>query len=463
MNQQPQPSPREHNFYIAIAKYLFYHPEHGIVTANDPIRVKNAEKYRLNPLILYGLTVAGLPLGWMTFSPASQPRDLGNVLMEAWRNGEGLRGRPDILWINRHIENACPELPAEMAKFGVELLVADGRDQTLPASLRSAQKSSQGLMRKHDGKDLSLSGSIKTLCRFAQLDHEYQVRKNSSYAQNPAIKERFQQWLALPTRKPPPKAPGELDWKPGPWLSSWETSLPPNRPRYFMRHDNDGCIWLKTGDMASDDAVADEDEHLRNVNSFREEAKLVKNVVACWPNPPAEIARCSGITLRKLQKFISMEKYPDEIALNDLETLLGIDFDEDGDSFVAVGPYVLMANKPKALEEVYLNISYGGDASPCEIVPSKGRPDPSWRYVLLNPFGRPQSIVMAPRGAKIANDIPELLLNYKGIIEVPTELYRDVVSTCARACREPSANIREMKEFAKRYSENWAGGYWESL
>ena len=74
MNQQTQPSPREHHFYVAIAKFLFHHPEHGVVSVQDPIKVKDAERYGLSPLILYGLTVAGLPIRWMTFTPADQPR-----------------------------------------------------------------------------------------------------------------------------------------------------------------------------------------------------------------------------------------------------------------------------------------------------------------------------------------------------------------------------------------------------
>jgi hypothetical protein len=157
-----------------------------------------------------------------------------------------------------------------------------------------------------------------------------------------------------------------------------------------------------------------------------------------------------------------VKEHPDEIALKNLKTLLGVKLDEENDRYVAQGPYVLMAKKSTALEEVYLSISNGGDASPCEIVPREGPADPNWRYVLINAYGKPPSIVMAPRGAKIINHFPELLFNYQGIIEVPAELYKDVVSTCARACRESFSNIPEMREFAKRYAANWAGGPWES-
>lgn len=49
MNQQTQPSPREHHFYVAIAKFLFHHPDHGVVSVQDPIKVKEAEQYGLSP------------------------------------------------------------------------------------------------------------------------------------------------------------------------------------------------------------------------------------------------------------------------------------------------------------------------------------------------------------------------------------------------------------------------------
>ena len=48
---------REHHFYVAIAKHVFQHTEKGIVFVGDPIRLKDAEKFNLKPLLLYGLTV----------------------------------------------------------------------------------------------------------------------------------------------------------------------------------------------------------------------------------------------------------------------------------------------------------------------------------------------------------------------------------------------------------------------
>jgi hypothetical protein len=460
MNQQALSSPREHRFYVAIAKFLFHHPEHGIVSVHDPIRIKDAEQYGLSPLILYGLTVAGLPIRWMTFTPVDQPWAFRDVLLEAWRSAEGLRGRPDILRVNRHLVLASPELVRDMAKIGVQVEIADAKEKSLPASLRSAQNASKWLLGKHDKKERSLTGSILALCRDAHYDHDFHIRSGHRGVNSREVEDKIQQWLALPAQEPIPSLTGGLDWKPGPWLSSWESSLPPNPPRYF-RHDGfDGRIWLLTWEKAPEEIV--EDDEFWADSHYDKAAEIAKNLVECWPNTPAEIAKCAGITLRDLQWFTSGKAPLDRHKRIDLEDLLGIEYDERMGGYVGAGPYVLVARKPLAVREVYEAISHGGDACPCEIVPRHGAAaDQSWRYVLINPYGDPPSILMSPRGAKITERLPELLLNYAGITPVSPEFYRDVVSTCARACREPAANIREMTDFVKRYEKHWADCAWQ--
>ncbi|EFI35767.1 conserved hypothetical protein [Desulfonatronospira thiodismutans ASO3-1] len=459
MNQQTQPSPREHHFYVAIAKFLFHHSQHGIVSVRDPIRLKDAGRYGLSPLILYGLTVAGLPIRWMTFTPVDQPRPFRDVLLEAWGNAEGLNGQPDILRVNRHLAAASPELAEEMAKIGVQVEVAGAKEKSLPASLRSAQDSSRWLPRKHDGKDRSLAGSVQDLCRNAQEDHDFFVSGGRILrgVHSREVVDRIQCWLALPARVPVPTVTGGLDWEPGPWLSSWETSLPPDQPRYFNHDGFDGSTWLLTGEMVPEDI---DDDDFWTDSDWDNAAEIARNLVACWPNPPAEIAGCAGITLRQLQWFISGKTPLDRHARFDLEALLGIEYDKSMGVYAGVGPYALVAHKPQAIKEIYESISGGGDACSCEIVPRQGPADPSWRYILINTYGEPPSIVMAPRGAKITERLPKLLLNYEGIRAVAPEFYRDVVSTCARACREPAANIREMKDFVKRYIEHWVDCAW---
>jgi len=455
MDHQVQPSPREHHFYVSIAKFLFYHSNHGIVSVRDPIKILDAEKYSLSPLILYGLTVAGLSIQWMTFTPVDQPKPFREILWDAWRNAQGLRGQPDILRVNRHLATASPGLVEEMALIGVRVEVADGKDKSFPTSLRSAQDSSRWLRRTQDGNDLSLTSSIQTLCQYAQINHDSCFKEGHRGINTHKDEDKIQQWLALPAQMPMPKPAltGKLDWEPGPWLSSWESPLPPNQPRYFHSSEFDGCTWLLKGKPESKDIV--EDEVSWADTDYDNMAKIAQNLVACWPNPPAEIAKCVGITSRKLQWFFSGKTLLDQPARFGLETILGIKYDHSMGNYVEVGPYVLVARKPRALKEVYNGMSSGGNACAYEIVPDQGIADPSWRYVLIDIFWGPLSLVMAPRGAKITEDLPELLMNYDGIKPVTPDFYRDVVSTCAQASNEPATNIRTMKDFVKRYELYW--------
>lgn len=133
MSQQAPFSPREHYFYVATAKFLFYHQDYGIIFVRDPIRLKDAEQYGLSPLILYGLTVAGLPIRWMTYTPADKPRAFRDILLDAWRNAKGLRGKPDILYVSRYLDKASLELALDMAKDDVKIKVADAKNKILPA------------------------------------------------------------------------------------------------------------------------------------------------------------------------------------------------------------------------------------------------------------------------------------------------------------------------------------------
>jgi hypothetical protein len=459
MEQQPQSVLREHHFYVSVAKFLFLHPEHGVVSVRDPIRLKDAQRYGLSPILLYGLTVPGLPIRWLTFTSVGEPRAFRDVLLEAWGKAEGLRGLPDILRVNRHLAAASPHLARDMSEIGVQVEVADAREKSHPASLRSAQHYSRWLPRRHDGNDPSITDAIEALCRDAQHDHDYHIRDGHRGLHGPGVEDRIQRWLALPAKEPVPTGDRGLDWEPSPWLSSWEASLAPEQPRYFDISGFHDSTWLLTGEKAPEDIVDDAD--LWADNDYDNGAEVARNLVACWPNPPVEIARCVGLSLRELQWFISGKAHLDPRVRCDLEKLLGIEYNEDMSTHVGASPCVLVAKRSPAVKAVYESISGGGDACPCEVVPSQGPADPSWRYVLINPYGKPSSVLVAPRGAAITERLPDLLLNYAGITFVSKNFYRDLVSTCSKASRDPSANIREMRAFVKRYKECWANGYWQ--
>jgi hypothetical protein len=260
MNDQTQLPNREHHFYVSTAKFLFHHPQHGVVAVRDPIKLADAKQRGLDPIILYGVTVAGLPIRWLTFSLIDQRKSLREVLLTAWKVAEGLRGLPDILRVNRYVAQADPALAVDLAMIGVRLEVADAKDKTAPASLRSAQDDSRWLSQRHDPVDLSLAACVEALCLDAQEDHNRSARRGPRGLSNRRLEERVEQWLDLPMRKPSAAPLEDLDWEAGPWLSSWEASVPPDQSRYFHHDGMSRRTWLIMGEDQSEDADDDDDE-----------------------------------------------------------------------------------------------------------------------------------------------------------------------------------------------------------
>lgn len=177
------------------------------MSVQDPIKLNDAEKYSLSPLLLYGLTVAGLPIRWMTYTPLGQPRALLDVLLEAWRNSDGLRGLPDILRISRHLAEASPKLGQDLAQMGIHLEVANANKKSLPASLRSAQDASKWLdrflPRGNDKKVHPLNEAVNALCQIAQLEHDSSMNDplRDRYGRE---KDKLKEWLELPVQGPIP-------------------------------------------------------------------------------------------------------------------------------------------------------------------------------------------------------------------------------------------------------------------
>ena len=448
---------RSHHFYVATAKFLFRHPQHGIVSARDPIRTSDASQYGLSPILLYGLTVPDLPIRWTTFSSDDTPWPLRQVLFSAWSQGEGLRGQPDVLMVSRHLAQSDPGLETDLAKVGVALDIAGPREKSLPASLRTTQEKCRWLRSRSMPRSMPADQVIAAFSADALADHLERVKDRRRELSDRELEDHMEAWLALPKRNPDPSFVTDDSWKAGPWLTSWETSLPPDRERYFSYSGIERRTWLHTGREPRDESDEGEDIAYEGYDNAPE---IARKLIACFPNPAKEIAQSIGTTLKALQWFLYEKSSLDRSKRYSLLDMLGVEFDEHFGCYTARGPCVLVANKASALEDIYTDMTGGGDAWPCELIPSKGQADPSWRYVLINPHSRPPSILMIARGDQIADRMGDLLLNFDGIRRVDPTLYRDVVSTCGRACQSPRANGPEMRDFSNRHRDQWTGCMW---
>jgi hypothetical protein len=449
---------REHHFYVAIAKHVFEHPEHGVVFSGDTISLSDAARFGLTPLILYGLTVPGTQLQWFSFTDLDNPRSLLGFLIEAWSKGAGLRGCPDILKINRSIADSCPDLKLNLKKIGVEVVIAEKGDKKLSGSLRAAQDEVLrfGWLARKNAKDFY---NLEALNAYAHKGHNHHVeQKMWSWGGNKSVREAAEKWMALPIKVIETHLDStKIDWEPGQWLSSWEVNAVPTGRRTFRK--DDGVTWLIAGGEDVDDFDGDDSSELEMDAMDQACAEKAKLMMDCWPNKPAEIASAIGITAKQLQRFVSkVTKLPDE-KIDALKEMLGLEENDEYYDYDAVGPCVLFGEKPTKISEAYEHLTHGGDlAYSVEVIPEKGNADPSWRYVIFKANGELPNIIMFARGSNSAEKIGDkMLMNFDGLKSIPATIYRDFVSTCAKACSDPLLNKITMFEFSDRQGQFFDG------
>lgn len=462
MNEQHEASqaiPREHFFHVSIAKHLFYHPSYGIVTANEPIRLKDAAHYGLSPLILYGLSVPGTIVQWLNFARVEQPLPLLTVLGEAWLIADGLRGHPDILRVNKHLAQSSPDLAAQLARIGVELKVTEPGDRALSGGLRSVQHSTLWLLPGYEKRGPDIEDPLLVLRRVAFQRHLFSTKHPFYGTERKEIVQGTTEWLALPGRRVVSlSSVGGQDWIKGPWLTAWEKTLPPEKPRFFWTDAEERETRLLIGSSEEEDD-ADEDDEDDEVDvedgllSYFDDntRELVSSLIDCWPCSPRDIAKFVGVTQRELHWYATDKADLDDVALIHVRGLFQLEVNTFAHTFIASGPYVLVARKADSIYFVYAELSQCDDTEPFELVPSSGEADPSWRYVLINRDDEPQAIVMVARGSELADQLGDLFSNYEGVKSVDRALYRDVVATCARAAASPEAYFAEMCLFQRRY------------
>lgn len=438
---------REHWLHIAVSKHSFVHSKHGIVTVRDPIRISDAKKYGLSPLLMYVVSVANLPIRWITFSPFHAPRTVASVLNEAWREAKGLRGKPESLVVNRSLAENRPYLAEDLAKIGVLLEITGTREKSHASSLRWAHDEALWL-RKHHHQVFDDKEPVRSICEAAAIQHLENTRPDRHVTAAKEKIERIKEWMNLPFNHGGEIANGGLDWTTGPWTHGWEASLPPERGRFFYSQDDQRGFWLLSGENEDDELSDDSYDAAFLEAGIR---NCIRLIIACWPNDFKAVAAEVGVSVRDIRWYIADKIDFDHLIENRLSGILGVFFDEQISAYSCRGPYVLIAREAKALAELYSDISHGGDARPWEILPNTGESDPSWRYYCINTFGSLPSIVMIPRGSEIADHVSDILFNFDGARGVSRKFYRDVVSTCAEACVKPLEHVEIMKRFWWRH------------
>jgi hypothetical protein len=437
---------RTHHFSLAASKHVFRHPKHGLVFVRDAIRCSEAERYGLSTVLLYALSIQDTAIRLMTFAAPDQPHTIYATLHRLWSKGaQSFGGRPDAVVLSRQVAAASPTLADRLALDGVELIVADKGDKVSGAALRSAQQDSMWIGSYSKG-----SRRINSLDRLEAVTADHHRFVLRMYTEK--YRQRQEQWAALPCRAgSEPVGMDEMDWSPGPWLVSWEVNLPPvSQPRFFHDDKQDHKMWLITGtDPGVNDSQEDEDEGWVGDDDSTA-AKLAKDMVTCWPNSAGDIASAIGTGTRELKWFLDGKAGLDGHTLSKLLSILTIEWGEHG--YEAFGPCVLIAKNVGAAIRIYDGLSHGGDLEfSCEVVPESGQADPSWRYLLFQSYGGAPNIMMFERGSKESDRLNDkTFINFEGLRSVPSKLYRDVVTTGARASHSPMGNRREMQAFEER-------------
>ena len=400
-------SVREHHLVVATAKHVFLHREYGVVFVREAASLEDLAAYDLSPLLLYGLSVPGSSLRWIMLTPVNNPASIVSVLGNAWTRADGLRGRPDVLKVSRHLAASATALLQTLAASDVRLVVAEGSDKAFSASVRRCQE--DAMWTSLPRKRATLRTTLDQLNRCATDHHNHSFRTLPS-----RVNARMEWWKNLPPRAVDLPPSDEIDWCPGAWLHAWEKGLAPAGRRYFHTETFDGAVWLLTTPP-----IADDDELQETIFAYNETDDLpevARALVRCWPTSPGELSRCIGSTARSLEWFVDRKAALDHQQRDRLCELLGLELDPDFRTFEACAPCVLIARTSNAAKEAYELLSHGGDlVFSIEALPAGGLPDPSWRYLVFQAYGGAPNIMLVGRGsgvdAKLSQD---LFINFQG-------------------------------------------------
>ena len=438
---------REHNFTLATARHVFLHSSRGVIFTADALPLAEAEKVGFLPLIMYGVSLPGLPATAVRFVCLDVPRPIIDVLTEFWNCLPELRGKPERLRISRNCAAADQGFIEVLQGAGITVDIAASNDKSHAAVLRNGQKDARQLQ-------FYLPKSLDELHKIADKAFSFRCQHFSKVAQ----RQLAEQWKELPFVEPKVDVPDNLDWTQGDWLSAWQMNVPTNIPRYWDA-SNDPKLknWLFSGD--ADDAMADPSsgdipakepmEYFDNTASNE-----VSSMIQCWPGGKKAIADSIEVTAKEINWMIAGQQALPPKKFDRLLDILG--FQARHEYYEPSKPCILIAETGKHAREAYLALTHGGDlAVSIDAVPDRGVPDPSWQYLTFAAHGSQLSVIMVPRGSRVSTQMPDHFMNYTGTQTIPEKVYRDIVATCAAVGRKPAQNIALTKGLYLRHSETF--------
>lgn len=479
-------TPRHHRLVVGLSKFVFLHPQHGVVFAQEPLPHREALSLGLSTLILYAVSPIETPVHWIVFSREARP--LAEVLEEAWNKGEGLRGPPDRVLVSRYLKEHVPSINASLASYGVEVEVVNKADKAHAAVLRTVQSKAAEVSFCLKDKALTLDGLNESAQEYYRL---WLTLFDRPKGQKVASREVYGQ---LPARAPPPIVRGRrLDWVPGAWLCSHESAVEHALPRCFYQCDGitrlltgsaydvalaekhrlkhftsaqetERKIWapdsepengydpLRLTDTDEDDE-AEEDE--ADDSDFMEELeaeadlKNIRAMLRCWPNTYKEVAHAADMTLKELNRNLSGKHGAGVDALGRVFHILGFEIDDEGYR-VPVGPCALIFRTLRSAQHCFNALSAGGDQRyGFEVLPKNGIPDPSFRYLLFESHGDNPCVLMIPRGQMAGGTLDKHFINCRERPElVDVKFYRGLMTACSKACASPESNTKVMEQWA---------------
>lgn len=441
----------------AIAKKIFYHPKWGITSINDGLRLDDARAFDLEPLLMYALSIPGTEIRYINLSLLTKPVNVSNFLSEAWSSsGSVLRGYPDELVVSAPFAAANEVLINSLSTNGVKVTLPLRGNKQHPALLRSAQDNVLNYGYRYIAFD-NKADVFSDYCMNINARFDFRAKTNELYGKS----EKTHAVLALPFRPWLGALICEMGWINQEWLSSWEKNLPPVTKLWRKEYDRE--TWLFTQEPNDTDTIpvvpknakepdweAESQQH-EYAMEFLESAK---SLISCWPNRLVDLAKDCHITRKEIEWYLNGRPQGNHAISVTHHLAQRLNMSSDGDGYWSVdGGNAYIANGIAQTQQCYDVLSSGGDLEfSFEVLPSTGRADLAWRYLILRRYCGRINLIAFARGSREANLLDgDEFINLGAVVLVPASIYLDVVTAMREASAEVASNAATMDEFDQKH------------